>query len=91
MSDSNHTPRSPGETLRAYREEHLKVSQEAFADQLDVTRQYVNALECGRKSPSLSLSMRIDKATKGAVTAADWWEWEQSGGHQKPIIPKEAA
>lgn len=44
--------------LKALREER-GWSQGALADQLDVSRQTVNALETGRYDPSLPLAFRI--------------------------------
>jgi len=45
-------------SLRALREGH-GWTQGALADQLDVSRQTVNALETGRYDPSLPLAFRI--------------------------------
>lgn len=44
--------------LKTLRQEH-GWSQGALADQLDVSRQTVNALETGRYDPSLPLAFRI--------------------------------
>ena len=44
--------------LKALREQH-GWSQGALADQLEVSRQTVNALETGRYDPSLPLAFRI--------------------------------
>ncbi|MEP6560987.1 MAG: helix-turn-helix transcriptional regulator [Nakamurella sp.] len=46
--------------LRALRESH-GWTQGALADELDVSRQTVNALETGRYDPSLPLAFRISR------------------------------
>ena len=46
--------------LRALREER-GWTQGALADELDVSRQTVNALETGRYDPSLPLAFRISR------------------------------
>jgi putative transcriptional regulator len=42
-------------------------SQQALADQLDVSRQTVNALETGKYDPSLPLAFKIGRLFKRAI------------------------
>ena len=44
--------------LRVLRAEH-RLSQAQLAEELDVSRQTVNAIELGKHDPSLSLAFRI--------------------------------
>ena len=53
-------------SLRALREEK-GWTQGALADQLDVSRQTVNALETGKYDPSLPLAFRIARLFDRAI------------------------
>jgi transcriptional regulator with XRE-family HTH domain len=52
--------------------EEEKLSAEAIADQLDVTRSYVWMLATGRATPGLPLASKIAKLTSGKVPAKSW-------------------
>jgi putative transcriptional regulator len=49
--------------IKEYRKE-LKITQEELAEDVDVTRQTIIALEQGRYNPSLILAYKITKALK---------------------------
>ena len=49
--------------IKEYRKE-LKITQEELAENVDVTRQTIIALEQGRYNPSLILAYKITKALK---------------------------
>jgi putative transcriptional regulator len=49
--------------IKEYRKE-LEITQEELAQEVDVTRQTIIALEQGRYNPSLVLAYRITKALK---------------------------
>lgn len=49
--------------IKEYRKE-LKMTQEELAENVDVTRQTIIALEQGRYNPSLILASRITKTLK---------------------------
>lgn len=49
--------------IKEYRKE-FKLTQEELAEQVDVTRQTIIALEQGRYNPSLILATRITRALK---------------------------
>ena len=55
-------------SLRALREER-GWTQAAMADELDVSRQTVNALETGRYAPSLPLAFRIARLFERPIEA----------------------
>lgn len=50
------------------------LSQTQFAKKVNVTQSAVSHLLKGRKSPSLDLILRIEKATGGKVKPNDWRE-----------------
>ncbi len=49
--------------IKEYRKE-LKMTQEELAEEVNVTRQTIIALEQGRYNPSLILAYRVTKALK---------------------------
>lgn len=49
--------------MKEYRKE-LKMTQEELAEEVDVTRQTIIALEQGRYNPSLILAYRVTKALR---------------------------
>ena len=54
---------------------HIKSSgdtREVWAARLGISRSYLSLLESGTKMPSLTLAVRIERATGGAVPAASW-------------------
>lgn len=63
--------------LRALREQR-GWSQAALADQLQVSRQTVNALETGRYDPSLPLAFRIARLFERQIEAIFHPEHEQA-------------
>ncbi len=44
------------------------------ADQLAVSRSYVDRLARGSSMPSLDLALKIERLTRGAVTPAMWFQ-----------------
>jgi putative transcriptional regulator len=45
--------------IRALREAHGNMTQQALAEMVGVTRQTINAVEAGKYSPSLEVAFRI--------------------------------
>lgn len=60
--------------VRALREEHGTMSQQALADAIGVTRQTVIAIEQGRYSPSLESAFRISRVFNVGVEDVFGWE-----------------
>lgn len=48
------------------------VTQEALGEALGVSRWWINRLETGKKQPSFDLAIKLERRTKGAVTAKDF-------------------
>lgn len=67
-------------SLRELREQH-GWTQGALADQLDVSRQTVNALETGRYDPSLPLAFRIARLFDRPIEAIFHPESDAETGH----------
>lgn len=61
------------------------ISQRAFAEAVDVDQSIVSRLETGDMRPSLSLALRIDKETSGAVPVTTWAEANPSLAPQKQV------
>lgn len=59
--------------LRTYLKE-TDTSQAALADQIGVSRAYMSELVGGSKTPSLSVAVAIENATRGQIKAASWVE-----------------
>jgi DNA-binding transcriptional regulator YdaS (Cro superfamily) len=54
--------------------DHLKATDEtveAFAERLGMAKSTIVKIAYGQRQPSLPLAVRIEDATKGAVTCAD--------------------
>lgn len=60
--------------VRALREEHGAMSQQALADAIGVTRQTVIAIEQGRYSPSLESAFRISRVFSVGVEDVFGWD-----------------
>ena len=56
MKSSDRTIKNTIRSLRFHKDE---MTQQELADQIDVTRQTVNAIEGGKYSPSLEVAFRI--------------------------------
>lgn len=55
--------------------EHIRQSgetQTVWAERIRVSRSYLNHLMSGRRKPSLTIALRIESATGGAVPARSW-------------------
>lgn len=63
----------PG-TMKALREAHGGMSQQALADAIGVTRQTVIAIELGKYSPSLESAFRIARVFGVGVEDVFGWE-----------------
>ena len=60
--------------LRAYLRDN-KIKQREFAKRIDVSEQWLSMVFTGkRRMTSLSIALRIDKATDGAVSVQAWEE-----------------
>lgn len=60
--------------VKALREAHGGMSQQALADAIGVTRQTVIAIELGKYSPSLESAFRIARVFGVGVEDAFGWE-----------------
>ena len=60
--------------VKALREAHGQMSQQALADAIGVTRQTVIAIEQGKYSPSLESAFRIARLFGVGVEDAFGWE-----------------
>lgn len=61
--------------VRALREAHGGISQQALADAIGVTRQTVIAIELGKYSPSLESAFRISRVF--GVGIEDVFGWDE--------------
>jgi putative transcriptional regulator len=59
------------------------ITQEELADKLEVSRQTINSLECGRYNPSIHLAFRLARFFR--VTIEELFMYEES----KDEIPEE--
>jgi putative transcriptional regulator len=59
--------------IRALRQQHADMTQQALADACGVTRQTIIALEAGRYAPSLELAFRIARAFNLGVEEVFRW------------------
>lgn len=59
-------------TLLDHHLRERKISGASFARMLGVSEAYLSQLRRGRRLPSLSLAMKIERATEGEVRAAAW-------------------
>lgn len=53
--------------VRELRDQHGRMTQQALAERVGVSRQTIIAIEQGRYSPSLEVAMRIARAFDAAV------------------------
>ena len=60
--------------VKALREAHGQMSQQALADAIGVTRQTVIAIELGKYSPSLESAFRISRVFGVGLEDAFGWE-----------------
>ncbi|WP_350939129.1 MULTISPECIES: helix-turn-helix domain-containing protein [Thioclava] len=58
-------------TLKEYLSLH-QISQTDFSGSLGVSKGYLSDLLRGRKLPSLTIAVKIQDLTKGAVMAGSW-------------------
>ena len=58
-----------GKNLQYLRQLSAGMTQEALAERLNVSRQYVNAISCGRKNPSIDVMERIATALDVPLSA----------------------
>jgi transcriptional regulator with XRE-family HTH domain len=49
-----------------------KLTQEALANRLGVSQEFVSQLEAGARMPGLKLASKIEQETHGAVKATSW-------------------
>jgi len=59
------------EALKLYLREN-KITREKFAEKVSISRNYLQNILAGRRKPSLSLALRIQKSTKNAVKMEVW-------------------
>ena len=55
--------------------EHIKdagTTQREFARSVDISPSYLCEILAGAKTPGLELAVKIERATRGAVTAVSW-------------------
>jgi plasmid maintenance system antidote protein VapI len=64
--------------LLKYLNDH-NISQTDFAEKIGVHFSYITHLIKGRRTPSLSTALRIERATCGAVPVTVWVENKLSG------------
>jgi DNA-binding transcriptional regulator YdaS (Cro superfamily) len=57
----------PGVAIQAYLERN-RISQQAFADKLDVSQSLIHQWIIGRARPTAKMAPRIETATEGEVT-----------------------
>ncbi|AKS42988.1 helix-turn-helix transcriptional regulator [Wenzhouxiangella marina] len=55
--------------VRDLRDAHDRMTQQALADQVGVSRQTINAIETGKYQPSLEVALKIARAFDQAVEA----------------------
>lgn len=60
--------------VRALREAHGAMSQQALADAINVTRQTIIAIEQGKYSPSLESAFRIARVFNAGVEDVFGWD-----------------
>ncbi len=59
--------------VRALRDEHDHMTQQALAEAVGVSRQTIIAIEQGRYSPSLEVAMKIARAFGEPVERVFWF------------------
>lgn len=68
---------TPGKRLRRWLKSQ-NVTQAELAERLGCGKSFVCALCAGRKRPSLTLAIRLERLTLGAVRCVDWGRDEDS-------------
>lgn len=58
--------------LRAFVERQSNAPMRQAADALGVSRPYLYDLMSGKRQPSFNTALRIEKATAGEISVADW-------------------
>ena len=61
-----------GNRVREFREQHNRMTQQALAKQVGVSRQTINAIETGRYQPSLEVALKIAAAFTASMEQLFW-------------------
>ena len=61
-----------GNRVREFREQNNRMTQQALAEQVGVSRQTINAIETGRYQPSLEVALKIADAFSASVEQLFW-------------------
>ncbi len=61
-----------GNRVREFREQNNRMTQQALAEQVGVSRQTINAIETGRYQPSLEVALKITNAFATSVEQLFW-------------------
>ncbi len=61
-----------GNRVRELREQNKRMTQQALADAVGVSRQTINAIETGRYQPSLEVALKIAAAFATSVERLFW-------------------
>jgi len=65
-----------GNRVREVREQNNRMTQQALAEQVGVSRQTIIAIETGRYQPSLEVALKIAAAFNATVESLFWLEQE---------------
>jgi len=60
--------------VREFREQNNRMTQQALAEQVGVSRQTIIAIETGRYQPSLEVALKITEAFSTTVEQLFWLE-----------------
>lgn len=60
--------------MREFREQNNRMTQQALAEQVGVSRQTIIAIETGRYQPSLEVALKITEAFSTTVEQLFWLE-----------------
>jgi len=63
-----------GNRVREFREQNNRMTQQALAEQVGVSRQTIIAIETGRYQPSLEVALKITEAFSTTVEQLFWLE-----------------
>jgi len=61
-----------GNQVRAFREQNNRMTQQALAEAVGVSRQTIIAIETGRYQPSLEVALKIAAAFETSVEQMFW-------------------
>jgi len=61
-----------GNRVRELRERQVRMTQQALADQVGVSRQTIIAIESGRYSPSLEVALKLAQTFGESVESVFW-------------------